>query len=74
LRALCPQNTGGKDVGFFYGADLISLLRAVFEFGQITGRAEGELLMNLLYWIAGLITLALFVYLLAALLFPEKFE
>lgn len=30
--------------------------------------------MNLLYWIAGLITLALFVYLLAALLFPEKFE
>jgi len=30
--------------------------------------------MNPLYWIAGLITLALFVYLIVALLKPEWFE
>jgi K+-transporting ATPase KdpF subunit len=30
--------------------------------------------MNLLYLITGLITLALFVYLVIALLKPEKFE
>jgi K+-transporting ATPase KdpF subunit len=30
--------------------------------------------MNLLYLIAGLITLALFIYLVVALLKPEKFE
>jgi K+-transporting ATPase KdpF subunit len=29
--------------------------------------------MNLLYWIVGLIALALLVYLFAALLKPEKF-
>jgi K+-transporting ATPase KdpF subunit len=30
--------------------------------------------MNLLYLITGLITLALFIYLIIALLKPEKFE
>jgi len=30
--------------------------------------------MNILYWIVGLIALALLVYLFAALLRPEKFE
>jgi K+-transporting ATPase KdpF subunit len=30
--------------------------------------------MNLLYLITGLITLALFIYLVVALLKPEKFE
>jgi K+-transporting ATPase KdpF subunit len=30
--------------------------------------------MNLLYLITGLVTLALFVYLVVALLKPEKFE
>jgi K+-transporting ATPase KdpF subunit len=30
--------------------------------------------MNLLYFITGLITLALFIYLVVALLEPEKFE
>jgi K+-transporting ATPase KdpF subunit len=30
--------------------------------------------MNLLYFITGLITLALFIYLVIALLEPEKFE
>ncbi len=30
--------------------------------------------MNVLYLIAGLITLALFIYLVIALLKPEKFE
>jgi K+-transporting ATPase KdpF subunit len=30
--------------------------------------------MNLLYTIGGLVTLALFIYLVVALLWPEKFQ
>jgi K+-transporting ATPase KdpF subunit len=36
--------------------------------------AYGEQEMNALYIITGLITLALFIYLVIALLKPEKFE
>jgi len=30
--------------------------------------------MTLLYWIAGIVSAGLFVYLVIALLYPEKFE
>jgi K+-transporting ATPase KdpF subunit len=36
--------------------------------------ADGEQEMNALYIISGLITLALFIYLVIALLKPERFE
>jgi K+-transporting ATPase KdpF subunit len=40
----------------------------------VIARQEGGAIMSILYMVSGILALALFAYLLVALLKPEKFE